>query len=404
VQPRDAAQVAAVLRLAGSLGLTVVPFGGGTAIDLGNLPRRTDIVLDLTRLDALVEHRPQDLTVTAAAGITIATLQARLAEQGQMLALDPPLPERATLGGVLAANSSGPQRQRFGTARDLVIGSRVLLADGTAVRAGGRVVKNVAGYDLNKLWIGSAGTLAVIVEVTLKVMPLPATLGMLLGAFPDPAAAHAVAMTIARGVIQPLSLDLIGPPAARRLSSGSRAEPGDAWLLAVELGGSPAAVERATREIMLLMTAGGSPEVTALERHQREAFSRALRDFGRTLEDPAAAIVRVSVLPSDSAVAVTSLIAAGADAVIARAGCGVCYGYWSGEPGASFAVTVERLRSELAALAAQVVVERASPATKAALDVWGITGPDREVMDRVKRTYDPADTLSPGRLIRRETP
>src|SRR6266508_1269310 len=172
--PADVEEVAALLRLASARGWAVAPRGGGTMIEQGNPPARLDLVLDLTRLDHVIEHRPRDLTVTVAAGITVGALQEELAKQGQMLALDPPLAGRATVGGVLAGNAWGPRRQRYGTARDLLIGSRTVLADGTRVRSGGKVVKNVAGYDLNRLFIGSAGTLAVLVEATFKVVPIPA--------------------------------------------------------------------------------------------------------------------------------------------------------------------------------------------------------------------------------------
>jgi glycolate oxidase FAD binding subunit len=183
-QPGDADEVAAVLRLASTRGWAVVPRGGGTMIDLGNPPARLDLVLDLTGMNRLIEHRPRDLTVTVEAGMSVAALQEELAKHGQMLALDPPLAQRATVGGVLAANAWGPRRQRYGTARDLLIGSRAVLADGTRVRSGGKVVKNVAGYDLNKLFIGSTGTLAVLVEATFKLAPIPATFGMIVAAFP----------------------------------------------------------------------------------------------------------------------------------------------------------------------------------------------------------------------------
>src|SRR5215216_374284 len=220
VRVASADDVGAVMRLASSQRLAVIARGGGTMVDLGNPPRRMDVVLDVTRLNRIVEYHPQDLTVTVEAGVTIGELQRTLGEHGQMLALDPPLEERATVGGVLATNAWGPRRH--GTARDLVIGSRAVLADGSRIRAGGKVVKNVAGYDLNKLLIGSLGTLAVITEATFKLAPRPAGFGMLVAAFPRLEEAHAAAVAINRARVQPLSLDLIGPPAARRLTRDSR--------------------------------------------------------------------------------------------------------------------------------------------------------------------------------------
>src|SRR5579884_2812833 len=149
VRPGDADGVSAVLRVAAAHGLSVIPRGGGTQIGLGNVPRALDVVLDLTALDRVIEYRPRDLAITVEAGITLAALQHAVGGHGQLVALDPPRPERATAGGTVAANVTGPRRFRYGTARDIVIGTGVVLADGTAIKAGGRVVKNVAGYDLN---------------------------------------------------------------------------------------------------------------------------------------------------------------------------------------------------------------------------------------------------------------
>src|SRR5205085_3792695 len=154
-------------------GVPIVPWGGGSAIGVGAPAARAGLVLVLTRLAALVEHEPGDLTTTAQAGITIATLQVALRARGQWLSLDPPDAARATLGGVMAANASGPRRHLYGTARDLVIGMTVVTADGAVVRAGGKVVKNVAGYDLPKLFVGSYGTLGIVVDVTVKLRPVP---------------------------------------------------------------------------------------------------------------------------------------------------------------------------------------------------------------------------------------
>jgi glycolate oxidase FAD binding subunit len=402
VQPADADEVAAVVRFAAAQSLALTARGGGSMIDLGNVPARLDLVLEMTRLDRILEHHPQDLTVTVEAGITVGALQRALAEHGQMLALDPPLMERATVGGVLAADTWGPRRQRYGTARDLLIGSRAVLADGTRLRAGGKVVKNVAGYDLNKLLIGSLGTLGVITEATFKVAPLPAGRGMIVASFPTLEAAHAVALEINRGHVQPLTLDLIGPPAARRLSADSRAEPADgAWLLAVELGGTAAGVERATRDLVHMMTGAGSPEVTALELGQRERLLQRLRDFGRSPEDLAGVILRLSVRASEVAAAVRALARAtpSPDSVICRAGSGTICGYWE-EIGAQAAITmVEGVRRALAPPAGSVVVEKAPGGVKRQIDVWGLDGPDVELMRRIKSAYDPAGTLSPGRLV-----
>ena len=176
VRPGTALEVAAVLRAATERGWAVVPRGGGTTLLWGGRPHRCDVVLDTTGLDALVEHAPADLVCVAGAGMRLGALQATVgAAPGfhQRLMLDPPQGEDATLGGLVATRASGPLRQRYGTMRDLLIGAQFVLADGTVARTGGKVAKNVAGYDLDKLLVGSLGTLAVIVEVALRLHPVP---------------------------------------------------------------------------------------------------------------------------------------------------------------------------------------------------------------------------------------
>src|SRR6266567_5120240 len=171
--PTTVEEVSEVVTLANRHHLTVLARGAGWHMNLGGLPEHIDIVLSTHRLTRILEHEAPDMTCQVEAGITLASLQAQLAEKGQRLSLDPPGKEQITLGGLLATNASGPKRLRYGTARDLVIGLRVVQANGDIARSGGRVVKNVAGYDLNKLYIGSMSTLGIISEVNLKLHPLP---------------------------------------------------------------------------------------------------------------------------------------------------------------------------------------------------------------------------------------
>jgi glycolate oxidase FAD binding subunit len=172
VSPANTQQISEILRYANQNALTITPVGGGTKQSWGN-PTKTTIHLDLTRLNRVIEHPWQDLTCTVQAGCTWQQLQQTLAKHGQFVALDPLWPDRATVGGILATNDSGALRHRYGSLRDLVIGMTLVLADGTIARSGGRVVKNVAGYDLCKLLTGSLGTLAVITEATFRLHPLP---------------------------------------------------------------------------------------------------------------------------------------------------------------------------------------------------------------------------------------
>src|SRR5580692_3592812 len=173
LEPVNEPQVAAVLRLANDAGLAVIPRGGGTKLSWGNVPARADVILSTVRLDKIIEHPWADLTVSVEAGCTIQKLQSALAQHGQRLALDPLWPARATIGGVLSTNDSGSLRLRFGALRDLIIGVTLALPDGTLASSGGKVVKNVAGYDLPKLATGALGTLGVITRAIFRLHPLP---------------------------------------------------------------------------------------------------------------------------------------------------------------------------------------------------------------------------------------
>ncbi|MGH7728366.1 MAG: FAD-binding oxidoreductase, partial [Vulcanimicrobiaceae bacterium] len=173
VAPATIAEAEATLRAAASDGAAVLFRGGGTAQGIGYPPERVDLELDTRALVRIVEYAPDDFVATLEAGTTLASLQRTLAEHGQRLALDPPLAERATLGGLIAANTYGPLRTRYGTLRDLLLGIELIRADGVPVRGGGKVVKNVAGFDVPKLAIGSLGTLGLIASVTLRLHPRP---------------------------------------------------------------------------------------------------------------------------------------------------------------------------------------------------------------------------------------
>ena len=175
LRPATRDEAAEALRVASRDGLSVVPWGGGVALPGEAAPERYDLALDLGALDRLVEYQPDDLTLTAECGITIATLRAELARHGQELPLEAAHARRATLGGALAANACGPRRRRFGAPRDRILGARYVLGDGSSARSGGKVVKNVAGYGLHRLLCGSRGGLAVILEASLKLQPAPTT-------------------------------------------------------------------------------------------------------------------------------------------------------------------------------------------------------------------------------------
>ncbi|HUF47971.1 MAG TPA: FAD-binding oxidoreductase, partial [Vicinamibacterales bacterium] len=270
-RPLTPEEVAAAVEHATAERRTVVPWGAGTKQGFGNAPRRYDVALDLTALDAVLEYEPADLVVTAQAGIRLAALQRRLAEAGQFLALDPPFAERATLGGTLATNASGPSRLLYGTARDLVLGMKVATPEGVLVKSGGKVVKNVVGYDLNKLHIGGLGTAGVMVEVTLKVHPRPAAEATLDAVFDDLGAAHGAATRIAGSVLYPRAVDLV---------RGVDTSPAG-WHVLTWGAGSPATVERQMRDAGAWCRDAGAAQAGVRDGAAHAALWSRVREFGR---------------------------------------------------------------------------------------------------------------------------
>ncbi|MFP7737954.1 FAD-binding oxidoreductase [Priestia aryabhattai] len=216
LKPTSEQEIAATLKYATEHGKKVIIEGNGTKKGFGGLMETADLLLSLTEYSGIVEHTVGDMTVTVKAGTSFEELQTYLKTHNQQVSLDPALADYATIGGVIAANESGPKRLSYGSARDAVIGMRVVYSDGTIVRSGGKVVKNVAGYDMNKLFIGSMGTLGVISEITLKLRPLPKYQSVLFISFStgNMEEIHAFASKVLDSIIEPVALELLNPSLA----------------------------------------------------------------------------------------------------------------------------------------------------------------------------------------------
>src|SRR6202521_2454829 len=259
VTPDNKEQVAQVTALVSQHGLTLLARGGGSRMNLGGIPEQVDVVLETQHMTRLLEYEAPDLTCHVEAGLTLAALQAQLATKGQWLALDPPDAVPATIGGLLASNASGPKRLRYGSPRDLVIGLHVVQADGEVARSGGRVVKNVAGYDLNKLYIGSLGTLGVIVEANFKLHPLPIAERTLLLTYAHASDAMQTVMAILGSLLTPSAIELIDAGAASDMSDFFGITlPTNGYTLAVNFEGSRTTIERQIDETRLLARTYGA--------------------------------------------------------------------------------------------------------------------------------------------------
>lgn len=221
VYPQTEAEVAAILKVAFEQSLTVIPVGGGTKRGFGGTEQEADLLLSLSELKGIIDHSVGDMTLTVLPGTTIEEINNSLAAKQQMVALDPSFPKEATIGGVIAANDSGPKRIRYGSARDHVIGLRIAFPDGSVSRTGGKVVKNVAGYDMNKLFVGSMGTLGILTEVTLKLRPLPKYTGLVQLTFPESElnSLHAFIVDLLDTQLEPVSLEVLSPAMNQRLNA-----------------------------------------------------------------------------------------------------------------------------------------------------------------------------------------
>ena len=376
-RPADVDAVREIVRSAVRSGRTIVATGLGAHLDVGAPPRRVDVLLDLSALDRIVEHEAADMTVTVQAGCSLARLDATLAAAGQWLPLDPPASERTTVGGLIAANLSGPLRASRGTVRDWLLGLRTVDATGALVSGGGKVVKNVAGYDLPKLHVGALGTLGVVVDATFKVQPRPECEVAAVLPTATPAAAAAVALAV-RDRFDPL------------------------WLEAGTLDDGIGAAVGITGVAPEVVAARATLETIARERHVELRWLDDGARLRRTLADhpvrPPATVLRASVLPTDVGATMMRVRELAGDVpVLAHVANGVVRARLA-DPSNVSRVLVD-LRREIAGRGGFVVVERASPDVKAGLDVWGDPGEGLALMRRVKEAFDPQATFAPGRYV-----
>ncbi len=399
VSPRNATETAAILAAATRCEAVVIPWGGGTAMAAGAIPLRYDIALDLTRLNAVVEYVPDDLTVAVQAGIRLQDLQERLAKRGQYLPLDPPLPHRSTIGGIIASNAGGPSRHAHGWPRDWLLGLKVALPDGSVVKSGGRVVKNVAGYDMTKLFAGSFGSLGIIVEAAFKVMPLPSARGTLAAFFPSAAAAARAAARLNARNLRVEALDVLNHEAAAAALSAGIDYPGGACLL-VAAAGNRSAVERTLYEATEIRNDDGAVGVR-LSPEQAEATWQKVRALS-TQTLPAALLLRAAVFPSHVASFLESAEIMAAQRSLslsldARPGLGFAGCRIDGATDEQVEQFVRDVRMLSQGYGGGLVVEQCSAGLKADIDVWG--GKTSGLMKRIKGALDPHSTVSRGRFV-----
>ena len=338
--------------------------GGGSKAGMAGPIVASDIVISTSRLNRILQYEPRDLTISVEAGLPWQEFSAALAEHRQMVPLDPNFADTATVGGVVAANLSGPRRRLYGSVRDMVIGMTFATLEGKLIRTGGMVVKNVAGLDMAKLMIGSFGTLAAIAIVNFKLNPEPAGTRTFVQEFVRVAETIAARDKILKSVLQPMAIDIL------KSTQG--------YDLLVQAGGSAAVLDRYTRELS---------GFRVLDEEQEQVLWGNIREFTPDFlrDHPNGAVMRVSCALSE----VGPVLDALPIPAIARAGSGVCYGY--------FAET----RSMRFPAVGQSVIEFGPQSFRESADLWPNPGSDFEMMKKVKEMFDPLGLLNCGRLYGR---
>jgi len=378
--PQTPEELAEALHAAQSRGRTIELSGNRTKRGMAGPAGPAEESISTAGLRRVLKYEPHDLTISVEAGLPWRELACLLAENRQMVPLDPPFCASATVGGVMAANSSGPRRRLYGTARDLVIGMRFATLEGKLVQSGGMVVKNVAGLDMAKLMIGSFGTLAAIAVVNFKLCPAPEVERSFLLPFDSATAAVAARNRILSGALQPSAIDLLNPAAGATVGNAR-------WLLAIRTGGNAAAIDRCEREIAQL------GDGVALDDSAHATLWRHIEEFTpRYLEKhPDGACVRASCTLKE----LEAVMASFGGPAVARAGSGVCYGYFEAPEAAA------RWTAERAGRGGKAVIEFSPEDRKQSLDLWPAPGGDFEIMRRVKNLFDPENLLNRGRLYNR---
>lgn len=379
ITPSSPVELAAALGEAAARKETIALGGHFSKRRMGGAIQPADIQLSSSRLKNVLQYEPKDLTISVEAGLAWCELASMLARERQMVPLDPPFSDTATVGGVIATNGSGPRRRLYGTARDFVIGMKFATLAGKLVQSGGMVVKNVAGLDMAKLMIGSMGTLAAIAVVNFKVIPIPAAERTFLIGCDSLLRAIETRDAILRSFLQPSALDLLNPAASARLGQ-------DGFTLAIQAGGNTAVLDRYQREL------GAPASLTVLDSEAQPSFWRAIQNFTSDFLDRAAegAVVRISATLSQLRGIVETL----AVPVLARAGSGVVYAYFetAGEAADWLAGAIAR--------GWKAIMEYA-PENRASFDLWPQPGNDLGVLEQVKSKFDPDRLINRGRLYNR---
>ncbi len=400
VSPGSPEEVAAILRVANEHGLSVVPGGGFTQQQTGNLPSSVDVLLFTSRLSGIEHYDPGDLTVGVGAGWTISQLSAMVAADGLLLALDLPLAQFSSVGGALATGRHGPLRHGYGGVRDYCLGVRFVTGDGRRAKGGGRVVKNVAGYDLMKLLIGSQGTLAVITSASFKLFPAPRQTRTFLAEFATANDALAFRDLVLCSPLAPMCLEVVSPMAGEAMNCHTRST---AWRICVRAAGSEKVLARYRSEL-------GTAITTELQGQDEVEWWRAISDFAEVVRgaNPRSLLISLSMPLRDVPIGVENLSKVAekngmALALVGRVGIGhLEAAMW---PIADQEVSLVNFVNAVSALRislhrdASMAILHCPPEARHHVTAWGPTPTHVESMRAVKNALDPKDILNRGRFL-----
>ena len=413
VTPGTIDEVSRVVAYASQEHRAIVPRGNGSKMKMGGIPKKMDIVLSTSRLNRITDRDCENLTLSAESGLTLGEVQQGLAKvgKGYFLPLDPPFTDRATLGGIVATNSSGPKRLLYGTARDMMIGAKAVFPNGDIVVSGGKTVKNVSGYDMCKLLIGSYGTLGILCEMTFKLLPLPekeATLGLSFAVLED---ADGFVRELRGSQLVPSSIEILNGLAVQKMRYSMSMPPNGNYLVAIGLEGVAESIDRQVSEMSEMGKKHGTLEALTLDAEKHQAFWAALRDFSSRLTDEYSNVISMKsnflISKCGEVLGSYEKIAQGLGincAFISHAGNGIMYSYIL--PGKnfrskvdSFVELIEKLTAEAVKNEGSLVVESSPLSVKKKVDVWGQSRSDYLVARRLKEQIDPAGILNVGRFV-----
>ena len=438
VFPKNTDQVAEVVKFANQQGLAIVARGSGTKMAMGNPPKKLDLVVCTSRMNHMLDVDTSNLTMTVEAGVKFRDIQARLATQedrcylpledleaegdeiicsdrshsGCFIPIDPPYADKATIGGIVATNSTGPRRLLYNLPRDCIIGIRVVAPNGDVLGSGGKTVKNVSGYDVSKLMVGSMGTLGILCEMTIRMLPLPEKMETLLVSFANFSDASAFAEAIFETRLLPAAVEIMNAEAYRHLSPDGIPDFGsEGYVAAVALEAFEPAVKRMRTEILDMAKEAGAGADAVLEEQGHRSFWLAMSNLSATLDKKFSGLIKaklnypLSLGKNLIETGETLFSEANLDYTVqTHAGNGICFtGLLIDDKDAATTdkavAAMDQLLGSCQKMDGNLVIQSAPPEVKGKLKMWGEAGSDFVVMKRLKDQLDPTGIMSPGRFV-----